>query len=147
MVINDKNFKIMETHCKCRELKFLNLEIVLRKAESIRALEKLLNYFKNIKDSDTETFNKLVEENPNAEKAKISYIPQNYVSIKINTYPLKYNENIIGLLEYICPQTFELPVKYIPNLIIVDHSDCKENVSDEFFNKNYIVSELENKFK
>ena len=84
--VNEDNSSILEDYCKFRELKFVDLEIELRRGKNIALFKNLLLFFKDIKDEDINRFNILCQENPNLEKSKIHYVAQNY----IGTYNFVY---------------------------------------------------------
>ena len=84
--VNEDNSSILEHYCKFRELKFLDLEIELRRGENITLFKNLLLFFKDIKDEDINKFNILCQENPHLEKSKVQYVAQNY----IGTYNFEY---------------------------------------------------------
>ena len=62
---------------------------------------------------------------------------------KINTIPLKADEEIPQLLQYLCPNLFSAPANYTPNVILVNHADAGENGDDEKFNSVFIPAETE----
>ena len=146
--INEYNSHIFEEYCKFREIKFLDLEIEIRRGATMESFKRVLLFFKDLKDLDISNFNTLLLSNQNLEKSRLNYISQNYISIKkINTIPLKSDGEIEELLRYLCPKVFCTPAKYQPTIIVVNHTDSGENADNETFNNIFIPSEIESKRK
>ena len=68
--IQDENYKIMKTRWKFRELKHLDLEIEIRRTESISAFLELLKYFDKMRDSDILELSKACEGDSCLDKSK-----------------------------------------------------------------------------
>ena len=146
--ICDNNVDLFKTHCKVRELKFLNLDLELRRRDVVKSFVDLLQYFKELKDTDIEQFEQLCQQDASNQKLRNYYVAQNYISIgKINTVPLKNNEHVVPMLKELCPRMFEVPVKFLPNPISVSFLQYNQAGDDEEFNSKFVPSEIEYSLK
>lgn len=128
---------------KFRELKFIDLDVTLRRVTEIDKFIQLLTYFKELKESDIVNFNKLSQEDTGVEKNRIFYVAKNYLNIsKIHCVSLKIKEEVVTLLKDLCPSCFEYPVKFIPLTVSVLKSGFAE-VDDEAYVNETIPNEIE----
>ena len=143
--IEDENYKVMSKQCRFRELKFLDLEIEIRRTESVTAFLDMLQFFDKMRDKDIVEVNKKYQDDEGFDVSK--YIPKYYIHImKLNVVPLKRSETVISLVEKLT-NILEVPVKFSPNNIVVEFDGANSDNSDDYFNSIHIPRELENKMK
>jgi hypothetical protein len=106
----------------------------------------MLNFFKSLKDNDNENYQNICEESKDTKINKLQYVAKNYIHIsQINTIPLKNNKEIVPLLLELCPQMFDFPTKYIPNIISISVSEY--NVGEDELNSTILPQEIESELK
>ena len=66
---------------------------------------------------------------------------------KISTNILKADEEILQLLQDLCPNLFSAPANYTPNVLLVNHVDAGEYGDDEEFNNVFIPNETNFRYK
>lgn len=91
---------MISSYLKNKAIKFFNLDLELRRKVVCLQFLEVLKYFKELKEEDEATFEKMCSETPSLVSSRHLYIASNYLSIhKINTIPFKYVPEIADYMK------------------------------------------------